>query len=166
MLSKKDKKDIIDLAKAGKTYVELGRRFGVTYQRVQQICNGAIPPRLDRLTEAEIDKAVELASRGLCVRQISREIGRSDWGVKRSLAKRGVKAVNQADIFGADKRGSAVEMVRRGATYAEAAEALDMTRNAVSGACGRAGVKVGRRPDAKSRAMKNWWAQRREMEVA
>lgn len=39
----------------------------------------------------------------------------------------------------------AVELVRNGATYVEAADKLGISRNAVAGACLRSGLKVGRK---------------------
>ncbi len=38
----------------------------------------------------------------------------------------------------------AAEMVRKGASYGEAAKALGLTRSQVAGACTRAGVRTGR----------------------
>lgn len=59
-------------------------------------------------------------------------------------------------------------MVAAGATYAEAASALGLSRNAVAGACHRVGLKVGRRrsrnPDiekARVAAIRAWWASRK-----
>jgi hypothetical protein len=41
----------------------------------------------------------------------------------------------------------ATELVEAGLTYSEAGEKLGLTRNAVAGACRRAGVRVGFGPD-------------------
>lgn len=50
------------------------------------------------------------------------------------------------------KRKEAAALVADGATYQEAADALGISRNAVAGACKRAGVRVGHRPEAVRRA--------------
>lgn len=63
-------------------------------------------------------------------------------------------------------------MVAAGATYAEAGNALGLSRNAVAGACHRAGVRVGRkrprnaaieraRADAIRNALRAWWAKKK-----
>jgi hypothetical protein len=44
------------------------------------------------------------------------------------------------------KQREAVARVLEGATYSQAADAVGLSRNAVAGACRRAGVKVGYRP--------------------
>ncbi len=63
----------------------------------------------------------------------------------------------------------AVELVKRGRTFGEAARALGLTRNQVAGACDRAGVrsKAGNRPGIDYRseegirrkilALRRWW---------
>lgn len=46
------------------------------------------------------------------------------------------------------KQREAVARVLEGASYQAAADATGLSRSAVAGACRRAGVKVGRRPEA------------------
>jgi hypothetical protein len=52
------------------------------------------------------------------------------------------------------KQRKAVALVIKGATYSEAALAVGISRNAVAGACRRAGVKVGFRPASKAASQK------------
>jgi hypothetical protein len=67
-----------------------------------------------------------------------------------------------------DDLQSAVRLVAAGASYGEAARAKRLTRNAVAGACWRAGVKTAREKRSEqnrracSSAMKDYWRRYRE----
>lgn len=137
---------IIALARAGEmTYREIGRKFGISHERVGQIVRPVIGVKSRWLTHAEHISIIDAAQRGLCTRQIGRAVGRSNNAVKKVLDRAGINRINGKDVFGAEARARAVDFVRFGASYQEAADCCGMTKNAVIGACYRAGVSAAKR---------------------
>lgn len=139
--------DIVALAAAGGlSYRSIGLRCNVSRARVGQIVLAALgrrfglkAPPLDAEERAQI---ADMAGRGLCMAEIGRTLGRSPHTVRRALLAAGINPGNQMDVFGKAARARAIDLVRQGYTFSEAAHATGMTRNAVAGACRRAGLSV------------------------
>ncbi len=143
---------IVALVKDGEHHRSIARKFGISRARVGQIANAALGPKDPerRIRQEERTAIVDAARRGMCVRHIAGMVGRSHNGVRKVIKAAGVTAVNNRDVFGPDARALAVDLVRGGASYIEAAEATGMTKNAVIGACYRPGVSATKRSLSKS----------------
>lgn len=85
---------------------------------------------------------IELTRNGLGLSHVASALGVDAGSVRRALDAVGMAPVRTHDVFGDDARAKAVRLVKAGLTFLEAADATGMTRNAVAGACKRAGVKI------------------------
>lgn len=134
---------IVEMVQGGTTFAEVGRQLGITRERVRQIARaaGCRKRRVAKVSESEAMNIVDMAERGLCASHIAQSVGRSWYAVKQILRRKKISARDGHDTCSPELRARAVSMVKNGATYAEAADALGLTRNIVAGACHRAGVK-------------------------
>ena len=148
---------IIEMAKAGHTYKEIAGVFGISYARVQQIASPVLGNRQAHMppatpaTPAEVDAIRRLASEGLHAKAIAETIRRGRAVVVTAARNHGIEIANGIDVFGSEMRRRAIAMVIDGMSCSEAADKLGMTKNAVVGACHRAGITIGKRPDVLSR---------------
>lgn len=139
--------EIIRLCQEGLlTYQNIGDRFGITRERVRQIAQRHGLPRRNRakkpITQEARVEIIQLGRNGLHISGIEDVTGYGYYRIKAILDEAGVVPYNGQDIFGDDARSEAVKLVEAGYTYFEAAEKIGITRNAVAGACNRAGIKV------------------------
>ena len=161
---------IIEMARDGVKYSEIGRIVGLTSGRVQQIAMpvvGRRNPKIEPINEVEIDRIRDLASNGLCMKAIAQAIGRDYQAVTRAAQRSSIEVCNGQDLYGDDLRRRAVYMVKSGLSCQEAADELGMTKNAVVGAVHRAGITIGYRPEVLSRPTKSGadgrWKRYREL---
>lgn len=129
---------MISMASRGYSYAEIGRQFGVCRETVRLACKDVIGRRNKVSVEDGVDVARVLALRrdGLSHVAIAERTGVGRWTVARLCHRHGMKV--DKETYTDRQRESAVELVRAGCTYGEAAATLGMTRNAVAGAVHRA----------------------------
>jgi len=110
---------IVAAYEGGRTMQHIADEHGITRERVRQILFRArvkIRPSSPEFWPAE---------------------SRERW--RKKLRENGKKRAGKIG----PQQARAVEMVRRGSTFSEAAKACGLTRNAVAGACHRQRVKAG-----------------------
>lgn len=153
------------------TLEQIGRKWGLTRQRVKQIATKAGVERGIRNALDAQDKATILAlhGRGMPMAHIASAVGRADSAVAAFLIRAGRHVpdpimAGDKSAGGAEKRRQAVRLVKDGLSFEEAGAQVGLTRNAVAGACHRAGVRVGfdaaRRANLAlkmSRVKTEWW---------
>lgn len=131
---------IVEMVRNGLTRAEVARQFGLSNERVRQIVNPVLGKASDAVvpvTDKELRVITDLARSGLHARAIAEVVGRSSTTVINACRKNSVALVNAGDVFGDELRKKAIELVASGLTCSEAANHLNMTRNAVIGACWR-----------------------------
>lgn len=118
----------------GESYTTIAKKFGVTASRVGQIARqegiirGETPERVDGLEELRI---LQMNRLGIHAAEISRQMGRRQSTIARVLRSNGRPTSMFSD---AEVLTQAIKLVRSGATYAEAARTLGISRNQVAGA--------------------------------
>lgn len=129
---------MISMASRGYSYAEIGRQFGVCRETVRLACKDVIGRRNKASVEDGVDVARVLALRrdGLSQVAIAEMVGINRSAVASLCHKHGIKV--DKETYTDRQRESAVDLVRAGCTYGEAAATLGMTRNAVAGAVHRA----------------------------
>ena len=136
--------EIVALVRAGERQSDVARRYGITRSRVWALCvRVGLPTRPRRVITKEMrERMIELTKNGLGLSHVASALDVANGSVLRALDAVGMAPVRTHDVFGDDARSKAVRLVKAGLTFMEAAEETGMTRNAVAGACRRAGVKV------------------------
>lgn len=135
---------IVEMAGRGLSYARIADLVGVHKDTVRRIAVRAFGPRARApvpVTPDEVRRICDLARSGTNIYSIGLVTGRSRAAVMKVLGRAGIKAANGRDRYSAEDRARAVAMVREGATYRAAAEALGMSIGAISGACDRVGLK-------------------------
>lgn len=94
-------------------------------------------------TRERIAFAVERVRKGRALVDVAEDLAMSRDVLKKACRAEGVivSAQHDTQFSTAEQRARAVQLVRQGKTFGEAAEALGLTRNIVAGAVSRAKAK-------------------------
>ena len=142
---------MIERVRAGSSLVAVARAFGVTHERVRQICEragvrSACRPHAEsagRRAERNLT-IIERVKAGASLVAVSRDLGLSPSLVGLVCHRAGVKAQRQSrprDEAKVQRDQQIVEQVRAGSSLAAAARAFGLSHVAVWHICERAGVR-------------------------
>jgi ribosomal protein S13 len=142
---------IVEQVRAGSSLVAVAKAFGITHERVRQICERAGVRSVCRSYAESAEwraernlTIIERVKAGASLVAVSRELGLSPSLVRLVCHQAGVKAQRQSrqlDEAMAQRDQQIVEQVRAGSSLLAAARAFGLSHVAVWHICERAGVR-------------------------
>jgi len=133
----------IELAKKGLTYRQVSEKLGCNPRTVGYWCRKAGVKKIARYPKETIEKAVELVKKGLSYSQTAKKLGMSQTAIIRWCLKAGIcsKHPRGGSGYPLEFKEKAIEMVKEGLSYTQAASKLGVSRSAVIEWCRERGVK-------------------------
>lgn len=141
----KEKYDrVVAMSRAGLVAEKICEFTGIsraTVYRIRKIEGIAKPQqRNDKISQALIDKILQMGRDGYCIAEISRACGISETSVSKRLKKAGIEAVNGNDKISKDTIDKIIQMGRDGFSSAEIARACGISQQTVNYRLKKAGL--------------------------